>query len=55
MKFIYSPEDPYEGWYLEVTRIQPGKTFGELALMSSKPRAGTIQCWKDTQTANISK
>ena len=32
-----------------------GKSFGELALMTSKPRAATIQCKKDSEFAVLEK
>jgi CRP-like cAMP-binding protein len=32
-----------------------GKSFGELALLTSKPRAATIQCKKDTDFAVLDK
>jgi cAMP-dependent protein kinase regulator/cGMP-dependent protein kinase 2 len=33
----------------------PGKSFGELALISNKPRAATIRCLKDCHFAVIEK
>ena len=55
MKFIYSPSDPYEGCYSWATILKSGESFGELALISSNPRAATIKCSSDTQLASISK
>ena len=55
MKFIYSPSDPYEGCYSLATVLKSGESFGELALISSNPRAATIKCSSDTQLASISK
>ncbi|CAI2378444.1 unnamed protein product [Moneuplotes crassus] len=55
MKFIYNPDDPYEGCYKEVACQKVGEYFGELALLSSKPRAATVLCTEDTQFASISK
>jgi hypothetical protein len=54
-KFIYDEEDEFEGCYCEVATLTAGKSFGELALISSKPRAATIQCSEDTHFATIYK
>ena len=54
-KFIYDSDDEFEGWYTEVGKYSDGYSFGELALISSKPRAATILWTKDTHFAIISK
>lgn len=41
--------------FKEVAAMGEGKSFGELALMTSKPRAATIQCKKDSEFAVLEK
>ena len=41
--------------FIEVASLDGGKSFGELALISSKPRAATIRCKKDTHFAVLDK
>jgi hypothetical protein len=31
-------------WFVEVSKLTPGRTFGELALLKDAPRAATIHC-----------
>ena len=37
--------------YKEVTRLGEGKSFGELSLISSKPRVATVKCLQNTHFA----
>ena len=39
----------------EVAQLGKGKSFGELALITSKPRAATITCLEDTDLAILDK
>lgn len=41
--------------FKEVKIFEKGSSFGELALMSNKPRSGTIQCWEDSKFAVLNK
>eukprot|EP00347_Sterkiella_histriomuscorum_P011137 403373617 len=41
--------------FKEVSTLKEGQSFGELALMTSKPRAATIQCKKETDLAILDK
>ena len=41
--------------YKEVAQMREGQNFGELALMTSKPRSATIFCNKDTDLAVLDK
>ena len=53
--FEYSEEDEYAGWYKEVNIIKKGGCFGELSLISHKPRAATIRWTQNTHFAIIDK
>ena len=39
----------------EVSKMAKGKSFGELALITSKPRAATIKCLEETDLAVFDK
>lgn len=41
--------------FKEVNILKEGEIFGELALMSSKPRAATIICKKDSEFAILDR
>ena len=41
--------------HMEVTQISNGSCFGELALISNKPRAATIKCLEDCYFGILSK
>lgn len=48
--------NPVKIWmFKEVAVLGEGKSFGELALETSKPRAATIQCKADTEFAILEK
>ena len=53
--FEYSEDDEYAGCYKEVGIITRGGSFGELSLISQKPRAATIKCSQNTHFAIIDK
>jgi CRP-like cAMP-binding protein len=38
-----------------VGELGPGKCFGELALITNKPRAATVMCLEDSQFATLDK
>ncbi len=40
---------------IEVKQMGNGQAFGELALISSKPRAATIKCLEDSEFAVMTK
>ena len=42
-------------WFVEVVELQPGHSFGELALLSDKPRAATVRCLTDCTLAVIGR
>jgi CRP-like cAMP-binding protein len=42
-------------YFLEVAELPSGASFGELALMNSKPRAATIYCKAETHFATLCK
>jgi CRP-like cAMP-binding protein len=42
-------------WFVEVVRLGDGSTFGELALLNSKPRAATINCVVDSTFGVLNK
>ena len=46
-----------EGWngYQKVTELESGQIFGELALISNKPRAATIHCMTDCHFAVLDR
>ena len=41
--------------YVQVAVLKEGKSFGELALISLKPRSATIRCITDWKFAVLSK
>lgn len=40
-------------WFVEVSKLKSGDTFGELALINDKPRAATITCITDCHFATL--
>lgn len=44
-----------ERYHTEVRQLFPGQGFGELALLSSKPRAATIRTLTPTTLATVNK
>ena len=42
-------------WFVEVLTLVDGQSFGELAIISSKPRAATIRAQTEVQLAIIGK
>jgi CRP-like cAMP-binding protein len=42
-------------WFIEVSKLKSGDTFGELALLNDKPRAATITCITDCHFAILGK
>ena len=42
-------------WFVEVVQLQEGLGFGELALLSDKPRAATVRCLTDCTLAVIGR
>lgn len=42
-------------WQLEVTKLQTGASFGELALINNEPRKATIMCLTDCYFAVLEK
>ena len=42
-------------WFIEINRLQKGKSFGELALINNEPRAATVICLESCQFATISR
>ena len=48
-------EAAFDDLFIEVAKLEGGQSFGELALISSKPRAATIRCKKDTHFAVLDK
>jgi CRP-like cAMP-binding protein len=41
--------------YIELATLGAGKSFGDLALIGSKPRMASIRCVEDTHFAVLSK
>lgn len=41
--------------YIEINKLAAGKSFGDLALIGSKPRMASIRCLEDTHFAVLSK
>ncbi|CDW72769.1 UNKNOWN [Stylonychia lemnae] len=41
--------------FIEIVKLQSGKSFGEIALIKNKPRAATIKCNTDCHLAVMSK
>lgn len=41
--------------YIEINILGTGKSFGDLALIGSKPRMASIRCLEDTHFAVLSK
>ena len=41
--------------YIELATLSNGKSFGDLALIGSKPRMASIRCLEDTHFAVLSK
>ena len=41
--------------YIELATLDNGKSFGDLALIGSKPRMASIRCLEDTHFAVLSK
>lgn len=58
---IDSAEKRYAEWsnlskrYIEINILGTGKSFGDLALLGSKPRMASIRCLEDTHFAVLSK
>lgn len=52
---IIKSETTDEPKYTQVAILSDGDSFGELALISHKPRAATIRCITDTKFAVLSK
>lgn len=44
-----------EEGYIQVVALKAGQSFGELALISHKPRAATIRCREKTKFAILDK
>lgn len=42
-------------WFIKISRLLTGASFGELALLNDQPRAATIQCLSDVYVAVLSK
>ena len=42
-------------WFIKISRLLSGASFGELALINDQPRAATIQCLSDVNVAVLSK
>ena len=50
------PEDENEQQhFMQVGQLTAGRSFGELALISNKPRAATIRCSEPTHFATLDK
>eukprot|EP00347_Sterkiella_histriomuscorum_P008621 403344394 len=52
-----SEEDMDEFWlrYIEISQLQTGQSFGDLALIEQKPRMASIRCLTETHFAVLSK
>lgn len=46
---------PKDGEMIELAKIGPGDSFGELGLLKHVPRAATIYCINSCITANLKK
>ena len=42
-------------WFVEVGKLDEGKSFGELALLNNAPRAASIECLTDCYFALLGK
>lgn len=54
---ITEPTKQYEEteWFIEIKKLRNGEYFGELALITDKPRAATITCLEKSSFAVIDK
>jgi hypothetical protein len=42
-------------WFIEVTKLLPGDSFGELALINKEPRSASIKCICNCYFATLGK
>jgi CRP-like cAMP-binding protein len=42
-------------WFLEITKLMPGYSFGEVALINKAPRSATVYCLNDCWFATLNK
>jgi CRP-like cAMP-binding protein len=42
-------------WFIEVVKLLPGGSFGELALINKAPRSATILCLNECWFATLDK
>ena len=42
-------------WFVEVAKLTPGQTFGELALINREPRSASIKCICNCYFATLEK
>lgn len=47
--------DEFNQYFIEISQLQTGQSFGELALIEQKPRMASIRCLQDTFFAVLSK
>ena len=51
---MYEKYQKYQ-WFIEITKLEEGKSFGELALINDRPRAATIMGLTDCHLATLDK
>lgn len=53
--YICRHDEAFYKRYTEINKLYSGKSFGDLALMGSKPRMASIRCLEETHFAVLSK